>query len=147
MFIAFIFWLMSTIACCVLLFFGIRNQKYFAFCLFAACIFTALFNFEYGVVGSITYVILIDACLLVLSYICMNRSCNFWPIWFASFQFITLATHFSSWVFSIENNYFMFLFAGFWAIPALLSMAIGVILDYRSGLFREEEWKWLHEKN
>jgi hypothetical protein len=140
---ALVFWIILTLSSIIVFIFSNKYNIYFCIYLnISSSIsgYIVLQNFNYN---EFIFTFIADILIFIFCIFILVKSNRYWPIWFASFQFITLATHFASLVFSIEDSYYVFLFAGFWAIPALLSMAIGVILDYRSGIFRDEEWAWL----
>jgi hypothetical protein len=73
----------------------------------------------------------IDASLLGLAIYFVVMIDRFWPVWFAGFQTITVASELSRLIFSGLSPERYADVGGFWAVPAFLSMVAGVTLDRR----------------
>lgn len=76
----------------------------------------------------------IDALLLAYFVSLALRSDRYWPLWFAAFCALGVLASISAYVFPRENFAAYQNYAGFWAIPALLSLVTGTLLDSRAHL-------------
>ena len=84
-----------------------------------------------GLEESQPFVIVIDMTLLAFSICLAAKSANFWPMWFSGFHMVAVATGFARFTFPTALPTIYTNTAGFWAIPALIAAAIGVLLDRR----------------
>jgi hypothetical protein len=76
----------------------------------------------------------IDGLLLIAAVIYVLKERVFWPMWFAGFQMIAVVSHSARLILSGPIPAMYAQLAGFWAVPALISMAIGTVMDRRAGL-------------
>ena len=58
----------------------------------------------------------------------------YWPLWFAAFHLLAVLSGILIIVFSVALAPYHWALSGVWALPAVISMAIGVVLDHRAGL-------------
>lgn len=96
--------------------------------------------FSYFISISIThdqfniFIAISDAILLVIILIHSFHGNRYWPLWFAAFH--SLAVISDILIIASPNLLapYDWALAGVWALPALLSMSIGIVLDHRAGL-------------
>ncbi len=77
-------------------------------------------------------VFLVDLALFAGLFGLMVRSRRWWPIWMTGFHSVAVATHLSALVASDFVPDIYFATASFWALPVVLSMTLGIVLDQRS---------------
>lgn len=59
------------------------------------------------------------------------RSSSYWPLWMAGFQLITVAEGIASLLAPATAKGILHAVTGFWSIPMLLVMTLGIFLDSR----------------
>lgn len=126
------FWAFVVASYAVVLLYGGREARIFIhFVLLAALAtlvaFITLAGTEYGLA-----ILAIDGALLVAGLYFVARTQSFWPVWFCGFHLIGVATSSARWLFPNELPEIYGNLAGFWAIPALMTMVIAVIRDRQS---------------
>lgn len=127
---AIVFWLFLLSACGTVTVLGRRSEALFAAFLVACAASTVAFHAWFGWVGAQPYILVVDGLLLLYVLLLARRTTSYWPIWFAGFQMIGVATQLAALLFpSAEVNLYLML-TGFWAIPATLAMAVGVVRDH-----------------
>ncbi|MGN6373959.1 MAG: hypothetical protein ACTHMG_00220 [Sphingomonas sp.] len=75
-------------------------------------------------------VAVVDVLLLVALYGVAINSRRYWPIWMTAFHVLTVAAHAQAWIVPAFPHKWYFVMESFWAIPKLLVLLIGVILDW-----------------
>jgi hypothetical protein len=100
----------------------------------AASMATWIINFNLGFEVAQPFVFIVDGVLLAVVIHTAIRSSAYWPIWFCGFQAISVATGLASFVSPGRLPLLYTNFAGFWAIPALIAVVIGITLDRRAQL-------------
>ncbi|MGN6279957.1 MAG: hypothetical protein ACTHM8_14715 [Sphingomonas sp.] len=75
-----------------------------------------------------------DGALLIVALIFVGRSRFYWPIWFAGFQSITVASELARQLFPNNVPSLYGAMASFWAIPAVGCMTIAIVKDNRARL-------------
>ena len=90
---------------------------------------TWISNKVLGLEDALLAVAVIDLALLAALVTLALRSRRYWPLWFAGFQFAAVLTSTSAIIFSGDNRWIFQMLGGFWAIPALVSMCIGLAKD------------------
>lgn len=94
-----------------------------------ALLLTFLANMAAGFAGSGLIVLGIDFTLLAAITGVALHSPRHWPVWFAGFQFASVMFGVASMLWPTENGVIYHTLAGFFGIPALLAMALGLFLD------------------
>lgn len=82
-----------------------------------------------GFAQSGSAVLLIDCALLAVVTLVALKSKRQWPVWFAGFQFAAVLFGIAATAFPTTQSAVYHTLAGFFAIPALLSMALGLFRD------------------
>lgn len=77
---------------------------------------------------------IVDLALLaiLIRYALVSR--HHWPMWFAGFQAAALLIGITALLFPLDSRLLVGMISGFWAIPALLVMVIGLLADQRRGI-------------
>lgn len=79
------------------------------------------------------YLFAVDAAFFLTLYALALRSRRYWPIWFAGFQLLAVASHFSVVALpDIDRKIYRGL-ETVWAVPMLVTMVIGITKDRRIG--------------
>ena len=104
----------------------------------AALVLTFLANWAIGFDRSGPVVLVIDCALLAAITAVALRSPRHWPVWFAGFQLAAVMFGLAALAQPGGSTSIYHTLAGFFAIPALLSMALGLFLD-RVAEARERE--------
>jgi hypothetical protein len=74
----------------------------------------------------------VDMVLLAAIVEIALRSCRYWPIWFAGFHLAAVCCGVAALLAPVGYDSILRIFAGFWGIPALLAMVLGIFLDRRA---------------
>ena len=82
-----------------------------------------------GISGSFIWKAGIDSALLIAVGWLALRTDRYWPLWFAGLQLADVLTSLSALLMSGENRWIFQTLGGFWAIPALVVMCIGLAKD------------------
>jgi hypothetical protein len=98
-----------------------------------AAITTFLANSSLGFVSAMPLVLLIDTSLFFAAVCIALATEVHWPLWFAGFHMIGMASHTAGMLSEGELSGFYTNTAGIWALPALGSALVGAILDRRAG--------------
>ena len=130
--IAIAFWVFLLSASLIILASGQRHERYFLAAVVVATALTFVAQSIWGGREAYRIVFAIDIALWLLALIYVAKSARYWPIWFAGFHSITVATELGSMIFPGAMPGLYIDAAGFWALPALGFMAIAVTLDRRS---------------
>ena len=125
-----LFWLLMLLACGTVIVLGQRNEAIFAAAVVFASAASATFTTIFGWVASQTYVLMVDAVLLLYVLLLAFRSARYWPIWFAAFQLIGVSSGLAALLFPTRVPTIYIMLAGFWSIPAILAMTVGTIRDH-----------------
>ena len=81
---------------------------------------------------------IVDTACLVALFILAKQSGRFWPIWATGFQLLAVLTHVAK---AIEPNAAPKIYRAletFWALPVLVFMVIGIMLDRRADNLRDQ---------
>lgn len=95
----------------------------------AALVLTFLANSTLGFAQSGPVVLVIDCALLAAITAIALRSPRYWPVWFAGFQLAAVMFGLASLLWPAEDAVIYQTLGGFFGIPALLAMALGLFLD------------------
>jgi hypothetical protein len=132
MLVASVFWSFMIASYVLVLLYGGRAARIFInFVLLAALLtllaFATLPMAEYGFA-----VLAIDGVLLGVALYFVARAQSYWPVWFAGFHLIGVATSLARWLLPNDIPQIYENLTGFWAIPALMTMVVVVIRDRKS---------------
>ncbi len=139
MIIAILFWLLAILSCAYAFIAGGRDGKLAAIVIIAAALATMVGPETGDWIETQLAVSLVDTAALAAMIFITLRSKAYWTIWMTAFHLNAVATHLAT---LIASGFAAELYqglSGFWAIPMLLSMVIGIYLDNRS------EWYWRNE--
>ena len=95
----------------------------------AALMLTFLANSAAGFTRSGPIVLAIDFLLFAAMTAIALRSPRHWPVWFAGFQLAAVMFGLASLLWPKGNGAIYHTLAGFFGIPAMLAMALGMFLD------------------
>lgn len=123
------FWVFLIAASAFMLTFGRLAERFFIATVIAATVSTLLLNGMLGPTKANVFVISIDVALWVVALLYAAHSDRYWPIWFAAFHSITIATELGSVMFPGSFPKLYINLAGAWALPALGAAAFGVRRD------------------
>ncbi len=127
--IALAFWLSLLSAGALIALSGSRPAKLFFCAILAATALTTISDMSLTR-ETLGYAYLaIDSLLLAIAFYFVIKSSSYWPIWFSGFQSITVASELAKITHSGMQVGIYLDVAGFWSIPALISMVVGVNLD------------------
>jgi hypothetical protein len=129
-----LFWLFLLSSVTAMFSLGGKFERQLAVVIVAAVFTTYAANASLGWERAEPFVSLVDACLLAFALRLVWVSDRYWPIWFAAFQSIALATGIAQLMFPADVPAIYTTMQGFWFFPAVIVMVVGVILDrQRSG--------------
>lgn len=127
-----LFWLYLSCALSVVIMRGDKVAKLFSLQLIVAAATTSFFIRSNGWLDSLQLVLIVDTMLLLSSLYLIGVRNKYWPIWFAAFQGISVATELALLLFPNQTPALYINQAELWSFPAIASVAIGVILDSSS---------------
>lgn len=76
--------------------------------------------------------LVVDMVLLAAIVEIALRSQRYWPTWFAGFHLAAVCCGVAALLAPVGYDVILRIFAGFWGIPALLAMVLGIFLDRRA---------------
>lgn len=109
--------------------FGGRDGTVFVIAIIAASLATFSLNSLLGITNSLPAIIAINILLLIFVIYRVIVSDKYWPIWFAGFHGAGVITGITALLFPTAQSGVYHNLAGFWALPAILSMIIGIVKD------------------
>ena len=127
--IALLFWVVLITSLLLVMSFGSRGAKAFAGLLVLATIATGIVKSQMETSQSAIAYAAIDGLVLLVAGFMLVRSQAYWPIWFCGFQLITVASEVTRLITPSALPSMYANMAGFWSVPALMTMAIGVYRD------------------
>jgi hypothetical protein len=127
-----LFWLFLCSAMGMIFMAGGKIERAFAAMIVFSVCATYLLNSELGWDKAQAYVVLIDGLALIVALLLISVTNAHWPIWFAAFHAIAVATGIAQLVFPNDVPAVYTNMQGFWFFPAVTSMVIGVMLDNRA---------------
>lgn len=118
-------------SCLLVLWYGKLLERAFVTLLAAFSIATLALSANVGIVEAQHVLFAMDVAILVVILAIMHRSRAYWPVWFAGFHTIIVATGLAHLLFpsSIPGIYINA--ASFWSLPSLLVLALGTLTDHR----------------
>lgn len=123
------FWLFLLCAYAIVWINGDREARIFINFVLLAAILTALAMAVTAGNLHALVVFAIDTALLIAALMFVGRSRYYWPIWFAGFQTITVASELARQLFPHHIPSLYGAMASFWAIPAVGCMTIAIVKD------------------
>lgn len=129
--VALFFWLLVALSCAYAAIFGGRDGRCASLLIVLAATSSAWVQTSAAQWSTSNLVVMaIDAGLLAGLVVLMITSLSFWPIWMAASQLMTVLTHVATLlIFGFKPNIYAAL-ATVWVIPCLMSMVIGITLDW-----------------
>ena len=135
-----IFWLLALSACIYAAAAGGKDGRWATALIILASIATIPASRIGARFGQLeTAVFGVDLALFAGLYILMLTSRRWFPVWMAGFHLIAVLTHLATRFAPDFTAKAYFAVESFWAIPVIISMAVGVALDRRAGIHRAAE--------
>jgi len=125
------FWTFLLPACLLVLWHGRLLERAFLAFLTCCALLTLAMSPKLGGSGHDDALFAIDVTILAVVVVIMHRSRTYWPIWFAGFQTIIVATGLARLLISGRVPEVYLDVAGFWSLPSLLVLVIGTVADSR----------------
>lgn len=118
-------------SCLLILRYGRALERVFLTLLAAFSIATLGLSAKVGLLEAQDLLFAIDVAILIVILAIMHRSSAYWPVWFAGFHTIIVATGVAHLILpsAIPNDYINV--ASFWSLPSLLVLALGTLADHR----------------
>ena len=129
--IALAFWFFLIAALIIISCAGGREERLFSLAILVAVSATFFTNVVLGFSDAQMIILLIDSGLLAFTLFVAISSSKHWPIWFAGFHLIGVASSIAYAAFPANISGIYIDMSGFWSLPALGAAAIGVLLDRR----------------
>ena len=115
------------------LFGGSLERKFVGFLILCSFL-TVFLNSELGRISARFSITSLDVAIMVVVILIAFRHNRYWPLWFAGFHSLTVASDLLLHLFPRAYSAYFIAFSGFWALPAMLAMATGTIKDHRAGI-------------
>lgn len=126
------FWLLIACTVGVALAFGRKAERGFALLLLAACVASAAVGLSTAQpVWTTRIAFASDWIILAVAWALALRSDRFWPLWFAAFQSLTVIMQALAWGELGVRHAFLANLSSLWALPAMIAMTWGTLLDWR----------------
>lgn len=140
MMIALAFWAFTLLCCGYAAVFGGVDGRRIAIVYVLACLATlaALFV-QPGWTRTNLPTFAVDLVLLVILWRIALRSQRWFATWFTGLHLVAVVSHTASLLVTGYAFKLYFFLQGFWSVPMLLTLAIGVELDRRAGLRDDED--------
>ncbi|RYG88963.1 MAG: hypothetical protein EON59_02710 [Alphaproteobacteria bacterium] len=135
MIIALAFWTLVLLSCGFAFLFGGVDGRRISIVYVAACLATLgalLVQADWSRTHWPTFAV--DMVLLFLLWRIALRSRRWFATWFTGLHLVAVVSHAASMVVSSYAFKLYFFLQGFWSVPMLLTLVIGVELDRRAGL-------------
>lgn len=113
---------------------GGRVGQQAAFAIMLAAVTTLTLHVHFGIERSQPFVLFVDCALLAYISVIAQRAASYWPIWFAGFHSVAVATGLARMIFPVSVLQIYIDASEFWALPALGAAVAGILLDRRAGL-------------
>jgi hydrogenase/urease accessory protein HupE len=111
---------------------GGNEGKQFALTIVLATLVTLGLHSAFGVEFAQPWVLTTDFVVLLIVGRLAFISQVHWPIWFCGFHSVSVASGFARFAIPTDVPTIYTNFAGFWAVPALIAVVVGVLLDRRA---------------
>lgn len=135
--IGLLFWLFVLSAFGVILRYGGGTERKFAGFLLVCVALTLVVNEAVGLNAAYNYVSLIDAVIMIVALRLVATSDAYWPIWFAGFHLIVVASGAAYMLFPTPLVGLYGNAASFWALPGQAALALGAIADHKMRTLRQ----------
>ena len=113
---------------------GDRHDRAVVLAIGAASALSAIAHLIFAEPVSLILVSATDVALLAVVTRYALRTRRHWPIWFAAFHATSLLFGAAALLFPSEERMILLLISGFWALPALVALVIGLLTDQRHGI-------------
>ena len=111
---------------------GGNDERRFSMALIGASLATLVAQMSVSWAQGFPIFLIIDLTVLLLAVSLALKSRRYWPIWFSAFQFVSVITTAATFARPGSLPKIYGELASFWALPALLAMAVGMLLDHRA---------------
>lgn len=130
--VALIFWAFLLSAFVLVFWYGGSTERAFSGFLLACTIVTFALNAGLGIFEMQNVVFAVDVAIFAFVLQIMRTSPAYWPVWFAGFHSIVVATGLARLLFpsTVPANYVDA--AGFWSLPVLLVLVLGTLADHKT---------------
>lgn len=129
--ISLIFWIMSLLGCLYVFIYGGQEGKLASFGYAAAVLFTMAIQKNGPLIEFDRGVFFIDLLFFIYLYLISIFSSYYWSLYIAGFQLAGVISHLTMLIIGSKTPKIIELFQGFWSIPIILSMVIGVFISER----------------
>ena len=130
-----LFWSLVLVCCGYGAAYGGRDGRRLAVIYVLACLLTVVASrLDHDWARTQPWVMAVDLLLMVALVWLALRSSRWFPIWFAGFHLVAVASHLASAVAPGFATKIYFLLQALWSIPMLLVFAIGVTIDRQAGV-------------
>lgn len=126
-----IFWTFLLSACLLVLWYGRTLERAFLILLVAISAVTLALSAKVGIVEAQHSLFAMDIAILVVILAIMHRSNAYWPVWFAGFHTIIVATGLAHLLLPSAVPGIYINVASFWSLPSLIVLALGSLADNR----------------
>lgn len=113
---------------------GDRQDHKAIFAIGAAAALTSVSHVLFAERVSVIAIWVVDLALLAIMIRYSLSTKRHWPIWFTGFHITGLLFGAAALLFPVEQRMTLLLISGFWAIPALAVMVVGLLADQRHGI-------------
>lgn len=127
--IGFMFWLLCIISCTYSFLFGSIEGKLSSTLIFTATIATHILYTHQQWYEIHLFILVVDLFLLIFVYFLSLHSTKNWLLWMSGFLLVGVATHLSPVFSNLFNPRAYELLQGFWSIPVMLTMALGIFMN------------------
>lgn len=129
--VALVFWTFLLSAFVLVFWYGGWIERAFAGFLLACTLVTFALNAELGLFETQNVVFAIDVAIFVVVLKILRTSPAYWPVWFAGFHAIIVATGLARLLFPSAVPAIYINAAGFWSLPVLLVLVLGTLADHK----------------
>lgn len=129
--ISLIFWIMSLLGCLYVFIYGGQEGKLAAIGYTFAVLLTMAIQRNGPLTEFDRDVFFIDLLFFIYLYCISMFSIHYWLLYIAGFQLAGVISHLAILIICSKTPKIIELFLGFWAIPIILSMVIGVFISER----------------
>lgn len=134
MLVALLFWSLAVLCCGFAALYGGRSGRLVATAVILAAVATPLASNRNSWLAPNLGVLAVDAILLIILIWIATGSDRWFPVWVAGLQLVGVIFHLGSVAAPGFAPDVYFLLQAFWAIPVLMTLAIGVALDRNAGI-------------
>ena len=147
MIVAFAFWLFLLGALSIGWQIGDALDRKAMAAIFCAALATSLMGFLFEGVDKHIAVRIVDLLLLAIMVRIAMTSSRYWPIWFAGIHATAVLIGFAGLILPDARVPVLFLAAASWAIPGIIVMVVGLLIDRNNGIGERGQGKALALKD